>query len=230
MLSSVILLYRILGRTQTSERKLTYIEKIAAKNQLMEMQRRICSLGEKIRQSVHYVTGSRAFSAHPHAEYYKTLLKKFLFQVHPDYFHNAKNIQVINSTNLSILTNIIDDYIHQTNKTKVDARTLAFYLKPNKEQITPNKVKISLHQIADSISEVLDTLGVEVPDKPTNFQARLRNAQQSAYPYGYNNNNMNFDDDEAKTINEFLDSLCERREIVKLREERGFLLREAEQV
>jgi hypothetical protein len=186
----------------------------------------------KIAFSIHARTGRRAFSAHPHAEYYKVLLKKFLFQVHPDYFHNLKNIQEINSTNLSVLMNLIDDYIHQTFKTKVDARTLTFYLKPNKEQITPKKVKISLLQLADSISEVLDTVGAEVPEKPANFQARLRSSQPSTSPYGpYGyHNNIIFEDDEAKTVSEFLDSLCERREIVKLREERAYLLHEAEQV
>ena len=182
----------------------------------------------KISTWTHSIKLVRYQSTNAYPEYLKALLKKFIFQVHPDYFYNFKSIQEINSKNLRILSSIINDHAQ---KSKVDARTLTFYLKPTEDQRPLNKVKLSLHRIAESMTEILETLGIEVPEKPI-IATSSRSSSTEGSNYGFNSyyKRIILEDEEAKLVAEFLDSLWERREIIALREEREVVLRETEKV
>lgn len=149
-------------------------------------------------------------------DYAKLLLKKFMFQVHPDFFTNYKSIQAINATNLGALQSIIDT--NGSNSGHADMKSLTFYVKPNSEGSAPKRVKLSLNRIEKSIIEILETIGVDIPPIPES----VHNKQKITYSTTVLAN--------PEQVAEFLDSMHERKDLVQWREERTKVLREQEKV
>ena len=84
------------------------------------------------------------------SNYNKTLLRKFLFYIHPDYFIKYENEKFINNSNLKILNEIIDNnksYNDQNinlSSTSTSTRALTFFIKPIDTMNLPRRVKVSL--------------------------------------------------------------------------------------
>jgi hypothetical protein len=53
---------------------------------------------------------SSSSSAQKEQEYCNILFKRFLFQIHPDFFSNYKKERAINEANIQKLTELIDKY------------------------------------------------------------------------------------------------------------------------
>jgi hypothetical protein len=121
------------------------------------------------------------------AEYNKVMIRKFIFQIHPDFFESFKTEQSINATNLKILQSKSSSQHQQRQQAttangsdrnqqeqddsinadgSITPRNLIFYIKPTKEDVTPRKVKISMNRVFDSIRDILETMGEELPPKP----------------------------------------------------------------
>jgi hypothetical protein len=125
-------------------------------------------------------------------DYNKTILKKFLLYIHPDFLNNFKAEQEINSCNIKVLTTEIENNINRQMPIKNNIpRSLTFYLKPNEVENKPRRVKVSTNRIMDSIRDILETLGVELPLRPE--------GKQLAY---FSSNLSDFE--------EFMDSLIDR--------------------
>ena len=98
-------------------------------------------------------------------EYCNILFKRFLFQIHPDFFSNYRKERSINEANIQKLTELIgkyDTYAYLYIVTKLSytnlicsfshqsmgaVRTLTFYLKPMEVEETPKRVKVSILSI-----------------------------------------------------------------------------------
>lgn len=148
-------------------------------------------------------------------DYGKAVMKKFVFQVHPDYFENHKAMQRINAANLSILHNLIDGSI------PVDtgvARGLVFYIKPLADDVVPKRVKVSVHRLEKSIVEILETIGVDVPPATESTNRRSAGKHSSTILAS------------PKQTLEYLDSMQERKDLVAWREEHTRVLRRKEEV
>jgi len=140
----------------------------------------------------------------------RILLKKFLFQVHPDYFLTYKDEQKVNENNVKALLALDifnnngngNNNNHQYNE---NTRTLTFYVKAS--SITdhkPRRIKISIHRVEESIREVLETLGIDdLPPRPEGTQSS--SAYVSANPV---------------EVSSFLDTLIDRKEIMLWRQQR----------
>jgi len=149
-------------------------------------------------------------------DYAKLLLKKFMFQVHPDFFNNYKSFQTINATNLGALQSIIDtNGLSSANK---DMKSLTFYVKPASDDSAPMRVKLSLNRIEKSIIEILETIGVDIPPIPES----VHNKQKLTYSTTVLAS--------PEQVAEFLDSMHARKDLVQWREERMKVLREQEKV
>ena len=149
-------------------------------------------------------------------EYAKTLLKKFMFQVHPDFFTNHKKYQSINATNLKALQTVIES--NGTNTSSQDPKSLTFYIKPAADDIEPKRVKLPLNRIEKRIIEILETIGVDVPPVPESVrqkQSFIYSTTVLASP---------------EQVAEFLDSMHARKDLVAWREERVKVLRMLEEV
>lgn len=136
----------------------------------------------------------------------KTILKKFLFHVHPDFFHSHKQEQLCNETNVKALLalDIFNDH-NNRNDHSTNTRTLTFYIKGS--SVTDNKprrIKISVHRVEDSMREVLETLNVELPPRP-------EGSQSSSSSYISSN---------PIDVSAFLDTLIDRKEIIIWRQQR----------
>lgn len=144
----------------------------------------------------------------------RQLFKKFLFHVHPDFFHNEKSLQHINATNLSILQGIID-------KTSpidtAEIKSLTFYLKPELVGSTAQKVRVSTTRIEKSITEILETIGVEIPSESENDSNLFRSSHSTVMA-------------SADQTMEFLNSMFERKALMALREIRSTELKQLEKV
>lgn len=149
-------------------------------------------------------------------EYAKTLLKKFMFQVHPDFFTNHKKYQSINATNLKALQTVVES--NGTNTSNQDPKSLTFYIKPAADNIEPKRVKLPLNRIEKSIIEILETIGVDVPPVPES----VRQKQSFMYSTTVLAN--------PEQVAEFLDSMHARKDLVAWREERVIALRMLEKV
>ncbi len=108
--------------------------------------------------------------------YEKILLKKFLLQVHPDFFHQFKPEQAVNATNIPLLRapgpqpNIDGS---TSSREQFKPRSLIFYLKPAENTSKPRRVKVTLARLTESIRDILETLGVELPSKPEGVGAPI---------------------------------------------------------
>lgn len=149
-------------------------------------------------------------------EYAKTLLKRFMFQVHPDFFTNHKKYQAINATNLKALQTIIESNGSIINSQ--DPKSLIFYVKPVADDIEPKRVKLPLNRIEKTIIEILETIGVDVPPIPES----ARQKQSFTYSTTVLANPVQ--------VAEFLDSMHARKDLVRWREERVQALRTLEKV
>jgi hypothetical protein len=172
------------------------------------------------------------FTVKQYQDYVRQLMKKFMFQVHPDYFLNFKVIQEVNNKNLRLLQSIVE--VSEGFAASSDTRSLIFYLKPDETFPEPKKVKVSTNRIIDSITEILETIGVELPDKPSEFEyyknlyQRNNFANRSQQPIHHSEEKIV--DSEALAILSFFDSIGDRRELIALREEKLKYFYQTEQV
>jgi hypothetical protein len=170
--------------------------------------------------------------------YLKNIFKKFMFQVHPDYFHGNKQIYEINTINLGALRSIVD--CDDSGKSKPDARSLTFYIKADESWSAPKKVKVSIVRAIESMTEILETIGVELPQKPADLDQYLRHKSQirnnsyySAWQSSassYRGDGVDYVDSEKAQVLSFLETLRDRKEIIAIREERMNSLRQIEKV
>lgn len=187
-------------------------------------------------------------------EYIKSIMKKFMFQVHPDYFYNFKQYQDVNNQNLRLLQSLFYEnndmnanVQSQGSQLRADMRSLTFFVKPNDLWQEPKKVKVATNRLIDSMIEILETIGVEIPEKPQDFDYYQALAQQqkrpssqhsgnnvwASYPYGHyrvENEDGTILDSETMRILQFLDSIGDRKELISLREERIRILQQTEKV
>jgi hypothetical protein len=172
------------------------------------------------------------FTVKEYQEYVRQLMKKFMFQVHPDYFLNFKVVQEVNNKNLRLLQSLVE--VREGSAASPDTRSLIFYLKPDETFPEPKKVKVSTNRIIDSITEILETIGVELPDKPSEFEyyknlyQRNNFANRSQQPIHHSEEKIV--DSEALAIISFFDSIGDRRELISLREEKLKYFYQTEQV
>ncbi len=96
-------------------------------------------------------------------EYEKVLMKKFIFQVHPDFFQLFKTEQAINSANLKVLSSLSGEGSGSVEAPKT--RSLTFYVKPVNDSL-PRRVKVATGRVIESIREILETLGLDLPLRP----------------------------------------------------------------
>ena len=136
------------------------------------------------------------------SSYRKSLIKKFMFQVHPDFFHNHKALQQINATNLSALQNLLNE----GHTVQSGAKSLTFYLKPELSDSKPQKVKLSVSRIENSIMEILETIGVGIPIDQSN-ESPFYSTQSTMLAT-------------PKQTLDFLNSMYERRSLIDWREQR----------
>jgi hypothetical protein len=144
----------------------------------------------------------------------RQLLKKFMFQVHPDFFHNDKHLQQVNATNLSVLQSIIDQ---TSTHSDAGVNSLTFYLKPDLVGSKAQKVRVSTTRIERSITEILETVGVEVSDDLEESEPALSSTQSTVMA-------------SAEQTLDFLSSMFERKPLMALREIRATELKRLEKV
>mmetsp|Transcript_20188 Transcript_20188/g.28944 ORF Transcript_20188/g.28944 Transcript_20188/m.28944 type:complete len:471 (+) Transcript_20188:3036-4448(+) len=144
-------------------------------------------------------------------DYVNSLLKKFIFQIHPDFFQNHRKLQVINETNLKLL-NSLNDSTQENYLSGSMPRSLSFYVKPDSfigQAVTPRKVSLYISRLEESLTEILETLGVQLPENihRNNQQNNVISSGQcvSASP---------------KQIEWFLETLVDRRSLMMWREDR----------
>jgi len=144
--------------------------------------------------------------------YRKALMKKLLFQIHPDFFHNFKQQQAINTTNLTVLEDLVQGGIPDSG-----TKSLIFFVKPMDGEL-PRRVKVSVRQMERSVVEILQTIGVALPPGAEGFTddafATGGGAAVLASP---------------QQILDYLEGMHERRELVAWREDRTRALRLHEQ-
>lgn len=162
-------------------------------------------------------------------EYIKQLIKKFVFHIHPDYFHNHKKLQYINESNLKVLNSLNDSLLFAYREQKHEylkentnlPRSLTFYLKPNNFTVDqspsasyPRKVTIPLQRLEESLLEILDTLGVSVTERSTDAISSRR--EDLIYSHCVSAS--------PGQILAFLDSLTDRRSLIQWRQDRKKML------
>lgn len=145
-----------------------------------------------------------------HLEYYRQLIKKLMFVVHPDFFENYKTMQLVNSQNLRFLQSVSQSG-GQPIALPADAKTLVFYIKPDVDE--PRKVKVSLQRLHESIAEILDAQGVQLPVKPSDLHT------SSAFAASYPRRESNIESMRLALL-QFLDSLVDRRELIAWKQQR----------
>lgn len=175
-----------------------------------------------ITQQARYLTRNRLFVRRDYGtrtDFGKALLKKFVFQIHPDYFENHKEMKRINATNLSILQNIMEGTsINDLGDGFRDTRSLVFYVKSVPEGMTPKRVKVSLNHLEKSVIEILETIGIDIPQM-TEAVHHQTNKHYSGTVAAT-----------RKQTLDFLDSMNERKDLVTWREERTRTLRIKQEV
>ena len=173
-------------------------------------------------------------------------MKQFTFQVHPDYFNNYKTLQSVNAANLMLLQSIVDQVFLQGNsKEKIisseglsGARSLTFYVKApefedcgggNKidSRIRPGRVKVSLHRVLLSVEEILETIGIALPQRPPGVLAIEGHGGSSSEGGGFSSAIVLA---EPEQVLEFVESIAERRELIRWRRRRLVTLQQQEQV
>ena len=97
-------------------------------------------------------------------EYSKTIFRKFLLYVHPDFLQSYKEQQLINGANLKLLNNVF--YGTFPKLSLGDTRTLVFYVKPMDNISTPRRVKVALGRLIESIRDILETIDIDLPPRP----------------------------------------------------------------
>jgi len=150
----------------------------------------------------------------------RQLLKKFIFQVHPDYFCSHKQMQEINSKNLSYLHMLVEQLLHPSSGSAIDredkTRHLIFFVKPSFDE-QPRKVKVATRNIEGSLVAILETIGVDIPlsDYRGDVPKHPTTTVMLASP---------------QQVLEYLLSMPDRKELILWREERAAALQIAEQV
>lgn len=145
-------------------------------------------------------------------------MKRFLFYTHPDFFGRFQKMQEVNSANIRALQSVIDNPSSSYNGD--DARTLTFFLKPSDWMPQPRKVKVSLLRILDSLGEILETVGESLPLRPSELRHENLPFGRDKNRRVYENKNDIWIDTETKSIISFIESLVDRREILRMKEER----------
>ena len=84
----------------------------------------------------------------------KALLRKFIFQIHPDYFLSDKKTQSANATNLQVLLELLSRGPSSSKSGVGDVRKLAFYFKSPSNQ-PPKRVIIDTNKLSVSIKLAL---------------------------------------------------------------------------
>ena len=140
--------------------------------------------------------------------YSKALYKKFVFQVHPDYFTNFKPMQAVNADNLSILQNMIDGNLASSDVAR-EVKSLIFFIKPPFADSQPKRVQVNVNRIENSIIEILQTVGVDLPIRTEGFRGEN--------VIGHNSTTVLAS---PQQILDYLESMCERRDLIAWREDR----------
>jgi hypothetical protein len=133
-------------------------------------------------------TAQNTDSSNSEVDYCKILVKRFMFQVHPDFFGNFKKQKSVNEANIQKLSGLLNKYwppvLHAFILTPLyltypyyllisrsfeisNIRTLTFFLKVSEGGDEPQRVQVSITSIArliDSITVILETIGAEVYD------------------------------------------------------------------
>ena len=158
--------------------------------------------------------------------YLRLLVKKFIFQVHPDYFYSHKQMQETNSKNLAYLQMLVEQMQQHPSSShhgsSIDreerARHLIFFVKPASFDGQPKRVKVATRNIEGSLVAILETIGVDLPrseggrgDAPQLPTSTLMLAS-------------------PQQVLEYLLSIPDRKELMLWREERAAALRVVEQV
>lgn len=164
--------------------------------------------------------------------YLRLLVKKFIFQVHPDYFCSHKQMQETNSKNLSYLQMLVDQLLQHPSSSssssphrdssidrKDQARHLIFFVKPTSFDGQPKKVKVATRNIEGSLVAILETIGVDLPRPDSG-----RGDAPKLLPTG----TLMLASPEQ--VLEYLQSIPDRKELMLWREERAAALRVVEQV
>lgn len=150
--------------------------------------------------------------------YAQSLMKRFLFYTHPDFFGKFEKIQEVNSSNIRALQSVIDN--PSDSHSGDETRTLTFFLKPSDWMPQPRKVKVSLVRILDSLGEILETIGETLPLRPSELRHESRPFSHDRNRREYENHGDIWIDAETKSIISFIESLVDRREILRMKEER----------
>jgi hypothetical protein len=233
-------------------------------------------------------------SAAPFSDYHKLILRKFIFQIHPDFFESYKHEQSINASNLQLLQSFeqTTGLTNNNNSSRGNIqmpRNLIFYIKPSQDDIhhfnrqqqlrkqqqkdaaatatsattvTENgtdtarnaasssqaqaainirspcrKVKITMARMFDSMRDVLETIGTELPPKPTDtdtdhhhhnkgpgrthdFRDKRHRASSSQYAYDFYVSGASTTAVGLEEFKLFLNSLIDRKELMAWRAER----------
>lgn len=152
--------------------------------------------------------------------YIKILHKKFKFYVHPDFFGLQPEFQAINLTNLHSLQIVIDALkVHNTERKRADSgpRSLIFYIKAgaSPDMPAPRRVKLGLTHLHDSMREILEDYNAELPLRPTVPYSFTSDGFGSSSSTTFRTRSI-----QAKDVDQFLDSLLERRDLLDWREQR----------
>ena len=157
--------------------------------------------------------------------YLRLLVKKFIFQVHPDYFYSYKLMQETNSKNLAYLQMLVEQMQHPSSShhgSSIDredrARHLIFFVKPASFDGQPKKVKVATRNIEGSLVAILETIGVDLP-RPEGGRGDAPQLPTSTLMLA-----------SPQQVLEYLLSIPDRKELMLWREERAAALRVVEQV
>ena len=146
----------------------------------------------------------------------EVLMAKFYMQVHPDFFMKHPKIKKVNEKNMQKLSSIVQsghDAVERLSAIqRSNTRTLVFYLKATEESPSPRRIRVgigSLNRVEESIRDILETLGVELPPARESDSLKMRRTQ------AFKSTLVSFAE-----VEEYLQTLVDRRDIIAWREER----------
>lgn len=158
----------------------------------------------------------RYASSDAKTNYAKMLVKLFMFQVHPDYFHQYDSQKKINDTNLRFLMSFTNLNSDQTIDASMEStRTLTFYLKPSEDNQQPRRVRLGLHRVIESLTEILETAGALVPPPPEEVSNRVRRSNF-------------FVSTCSVDVQQFFESIGDKKELIAWRADRKSTLNKLE--
>lgn len=166
--------------------------------------------------------------------YLKLLFKKFVFQIHPDFFAKYKKYQEINSKNLIYLKLIIDSKLSKTNNidniavqneellkfNNGDTKNLIFFIKSLDLNDEPKRVKLSIQYMEKSMIEILETIGIDLPSREEGYHSYSSSSEE------YNTMMLAT----PQQVIDYLLTMNERKDLITWREERLKKLQVEEEV